>query len=122
MLGDSVPQRQNRSVISPPAVSERTATVRFISHAGGAVKGGPAIPVAGVKQVESFADEIWPGLFVEGGGIRFSERIQPLERIFLREVRVDRLRRRRKEIFPGLPMVIGQDLRMPFQERPGRRL
>src|SRR5262249_52971512 len=119
MFSDAITKSQYSSIVSIPAISQHAAAVCFVCHSGRPMEGGPGIPVSWVKKIEHLPNEIGPTVSIEGGGIHFAEDFQPFRCCFCRQIRIDGKRGRREEVFFGLPMMVGQNLRMPFQESSG---
>ena len=114
VLRDPIAEAQDGVVVATPAVTLVAAAIGLVSHPGGAVQGRPAIPIAGIVQIEDVADVVVPTVAVESRAVRATVHLGPSHDLILRQARVDGEHRRWEEELDGLAVVIDEDLRVPF--------
>ncbi len=90
VLGDPVPQAEDRAVVARPGVAAVAAAVGLVGHPDGAVQRRPAVPVARVVEVEDVAHVVVPAVAVERGAVGAAVQLGPADDLRLGQARVDR--------------------------------
>ena len=116
MFCDRRTKRRDRSVIARVAQTFRAAAIRFVRHSDRTIERRIHIPIAGIERIENITHVVVPFVRIERGSICASVDLIPFREIRFGKIRIYRKSIGRKKELRRLTMMIGGDLRIPFEK------